>query len=337
MGLILVPAVQAISLSANLDSGELVKHIPAIVPARSSRQYNVEVTRREFALSSAAAMQSGSPRFQKSIASVIFPKAMPIEDYFAAARDAGFSGVEIPLGETLAMDTPKEKLARISDAAEKARCTIVSLWMSAPLSATPLNSPDAAKRAQGADTLRKGLDICAALRCEAMLLVPGRLGNGAHLDVGYEDTWMRVTDALKPVIPYAAGQKVCITPENVWNKFLVSPVEMRTFVDQFKSPFLQAHFDVGNIMQYGFPQDWIQTLNQRIRRVHLKDYKLSVRAEQGRFVPLLEGDVPWKDVMGAFVKVGYQGWLSPEYTYSAAEPDQIRRISAAVDKILALV
>ncbi len=295
------------------------------------------MTRREFALSSAAALQVAAPRFQKSIASVIFPKAMPIEDYFAAARDAGFNGVEIPLGESLAMDTASERLARIADAADKARCSIVSMWMSAPLSPNPLNSPDPEKRLKGAEILRRGIDICVTLRCEAMLLVPGRLGSGGRLDVGYEDTWNRVTEALKPLIPYAAAHKVCITPEEVWNKFLVSPVEMRTFIDQFKSPFLQAHFDVGNIMQYGFPQDWIQTLGPRIRRVHLKDYKLSTRAEQGRFVPLLEGDVLWKDVMAAFVKVGYRGWLSPEYSYSAAEPDQIRRISASVDKILALV
>src|SRR6476620_2934325 len=102
------------------------------------------MTRRQFALSSAAALQSAAPRFQKSIASVIFPKTMPIEDYFAAARDAGFNGVEIPLGQSLAMDTPKDGLARIAGAAEKAKCAIVSLWMSAPLNPNPLNSPDAA-------------------------------------------------------------------------------------------------------------------------------------------------------------------------------------------------
>jgi hexulose-6-phosphate isomerase len=186
------------------------------------------------------------------------------------------------------------------------------------------------------EVLKRGIDICVALRSEAMLLVPGRLGSGGRLDVGYEDTWNRVTESLRAAIPYAAGHKVCITPENVWNKFLVSPLEMRSFVDQFHSPYLQAHFDVGNIMQYGFPQDWILTLGARIRRVHLKDYKLSARAEQGRFVPLLEGDVAWKDVMAAFAKAGYHGFLSPEYGYDANDPNQIRNISAAVDKILSL-
>ena len=259
---------------------------------------------------------------------------MAVEEMFAAARDAGFTGIEFPLGEIIPIDTPPDRLARIADAAGKAKCTIVSLWCSGPLSRNPLNSPDAALRAKGADVVRRAIDICAALRCEALLLVPGRLGSGGRLDVGYEDTWNRVTETLRTVVPYAAGKKVCVTPENVWNKFLVSPLEMRNFVDQFRSPFLQTHFDVGNIMQYGFPQDWILTLGPRIRRVHLKDYKLSARAEQGRFVGLLEGDVDWKAVMAAFVKTGYRGFLSPEYGFDTAEPGQIRKISAAVDKIL---
>lgn len=294
------------------------------------------MTRREFGMAAAAARRTGSPRFTKSIAAVIFPRSMPIEDYFAAARDAGFAGVEIPLGETLLLDTPAERLSRIRDAAEKAKCAIVSLWVSAPVSPNPLNSPDPAKRERGVEALKRSTDIAVALGCEALLLVPGRLGSGGRLDVGYEDTWNRVTESLRLAIPYAAEHKVCITPENVWNKFLVSPLEMRAFVDQFQSPWLRAHFDVGNVMQYGFPQDWILTLGPRIRRVHLKDYKLSARAEQGRFVPLLEGDVAWKEVMAAFTKVGYRGYLSPEYSYDQNDPEQIRRISAAVDKILSM-
>ena len=97
-----------------------------------------------------------------------------------------------------------------------------------------------------------------------------------------------------------------LNPENVWNKFLVSPLETRKFVDQFHSPWIQTHFDVGNVMQYGYPQDWILTLGPRIKRVHLKDYKLSARSEQGHFADLLEGDVDWKEVMAAL----RQSWLS---------------------------
>jgi hexulose-6-phosphate isomerase len=294
------------------------------------------MTRREFAASAVTALQTPAGRWEKGICATIFPSAMQVEDYFSAARDAGFTGVEMALGQNVPMDAAPDKLARIADAAAKARCSIVSLWLSGPLSQNSLNSPDPEKRARGVEAVKRGVDLCAALGCQAMLLVPGRLGSGGHLDVGYEDTWKRVTESLRIALPHAAERKVCITPENVWNKFLVSPLEMRAFVDQFSSPWLQTQFDTGNIMQYGFPQDWINTLGARIRRVHLKDYKLSARAEQGRFVPLLEGDVDWKETMAALIRSGYRGFLSPEYSWDASQPDQIRKISAAVDKILAM-
>lgn len=297
------------------------------------------MTRRQFAVASIATgagfSQPAGGRFIKGICSIAFPKDMPVTGYFAAARSAGFDAVEIPLGDTIAMDTPADKLKTIADLAAKEKVQIASVWVSAPLSANPLNSPDAEKRARGVETLKRAIDIASDLRCEAMLLVPGRLGS-AKLQVGYQDTWDRVTLELRKAVPYAEQKKVCITPENVWNKFLVSPLEMRAFVDQFHSSWLQMHFDTGNVMQFGFPEDWILTLGPRIRRLHLKDYKLSARAEQGRFVDLLEGDVDWKAVMAALVKVGYRGFVSPEYGPDPKDPDRLKKLSAATDKILAM-
>jgi hexulose-6-phosphate isomerase len=129
---------------------------------------------------------------------------------------------------------------------------------------------------------------------------------------------------------------VILVLENVWNKFLVSPLEMRAFVDQFKSPWVGTQFDTGNVMQFGYPQDWILTLGPRIRRVHVKDYKLSARAEQGRFVDLMEGDVDWKEVMAALVKIGYRGFVSPEIGHDPNDADQLKKVSRTLDKILAL-
>jgi L-ribulose-5-phosphate 3-epimerase len=111
---------------------------------------------------------------------------------------------------------------------------------------------------------------------------------------------------------------------------------MRTFVDQFHSPYLQTHFDIGNVMQFGYPEDWILTLGSRIKRIHVKDYKLSNRAEQGRFVGLLEGDVNWKAVMAALVKTGYNGFMSPEIGHDPNQPDQLKQVSKQLDTILAL-
>lgn len=295
------------------------------------------MTRREFTLTAAlSAAAAPAAAFRKGICSIVFPKGMPLEEQFRHTRNAGFEGIEIPLGEIISMDTDRDQARRIAEAARKAGVEIVSLWVSQPLGPNPLNSPDPALRARGVEVLRRAVSLASWLECGVLLIVPGRLGTGPKFQIGYQDTWDRVSAQMKKVVPDAEKARVVLALENVWNKFLVSPLEMRAFVDQFRSPWVGAYFDVGNILQYGFPQDWILTLGTRIKRVHAKDYKLSTRAEQGRFVDLLEGDVDWKDVMAALLKVGYRGFISPEYGHRPEDPEQLRKISAALDKILAM-
>ena len=211
---------------------------------------------------------------------------------------------------------------------------IASLWVSQPLAQNPLNSPDAEVRAKGVAVIERATGIAAAVGCGALLLVPGRVGGGAKFFAGYEETWKLFTAELGKCLSAAAKNRVLLTPENVWNKFLLSPLEMRTFVDQFKSPWLAAHFDMGNVMQFGYPEDWIRTLGPRIKRIHVKDYKLSNRAEQGHFVPLLEGDVNFAAVMKALLETGYSGFLSPEIDYDANQPDQLAKVAAQFTRIL---
>jgi hexulose-6-phosphate isomerase len=277
-----------------------------------------------------------TPRFIKSICSVIFPGGMPLAEKFRQVKNAGFEAIEVRFGEEISPSLGADDVKRIGDAAHDAGIQIASMWMGGPFRTNPLNSPDPAVRARSLAGLKQGIECARHLNCGATLLYLCRLGEGSKFEFGYEDTWNRMTAELPKAIPWAEEAKVVLTPENVWNKFLVSPLEMRTFVDQFHSPWLQTHFDVGNVMQYGYPQDWILTLGPRIQRVHFKDYKLSNRTEQGHFADLLEGDVDWKAVMAALVKVGYRGFLSPEIGYDANDPDKIRKVSEALDKILAM-
>lgn len=272
--------------------------------------------------------------FIKSICSIVFPAAQPVPEYFAAVKNAGFDAIELRTVNDIPLESTGDQLNRVREAAEKAKVEIATLWVSEPLHSNPLNSPSAEARARGVANIIRSTEIAKALGCGALLLYPGRLGSGAKLEVGYETTWQRFTEELTKCLPAAEKNKVFLNPENVWNKFLVSPLEMRTFVDQFHNPWLQTHFDIGNVMQYGYPQDWIQTLGARIKRVHVKDYKLSNRAEQGRFVDLLEGDVDWKAVMGALVKVGYRGFLSPEISHDPNDPGQLKKVSRQLDKII---
>jgi hexulose-6-phosphate isomerase len=298
------------------------------------------MTRREaLAIPLAAAVSASAqsaPRFVKGICSVIFPKEMPRAECFAQAKSAGFDAMELAIGADLPLDISHDDARRLADTAEKAGIRIVTLWASEPLHQNPLNSPDPAVRARGVDAIRKAIAIATDLRCGALLLYAVRLGNGPKLEVGSQDTWDRFSAELTKAVPDAERARVLLDPENVWNKFLLSPLEMRSFVDQFHSPWVGAHFDTGNVMQYGYPEDWILTLGSRIKRVHIKDYKLSSRGEQGRFVDLWQGDVNWKAVMAALVKVGYNGPLSPEIGYDRNQPDQLKQVSAALDKIMAL-
>lgn len=300
------------------------------------------MTRRELVWTAAASAvmtkshAAVSPQFVKGICSIIFPKTVPRADAFRQARNAGFDAIELAIGHDLELETAVDDLHRLRDAAHNAGITIATLWVSQPFQQFPLNSDDPAVRDQGIEALRRAIGIATRIGCEALLLYAVRLGAGAKFQYGYEVTWQRLTAELKKALPDAERAKVFLNPENVWNKFLLSPLEMRSFVDQFHNPWLQTHFDVGNVMQYGYPEDWILTLGPRIKRIHFKDYKLSRRAEQGHFVDLLEGDVNWKAVMAALVKTAYRGPLSPEIDHDPNDPDKIKKVSAALDKILAL-
>ena len=276
-----------------------------------------------------------SPRFIKGICSVIFPKELPRPECFVQAKSAGFDAIELSIGPDFPLDIGHDDARRMADAADKAGIRIATLWISEALHQNPLNAADPAVRARGVEAIRRAIAIAADMNCGAVLLYAVRLGNGAKLEYGSQETWDRFTAELTKVVPDAERAKVFLNPENVWNKFLLSPLEMRSFVDQFHSQWVGAHFDTGNCMQYGYPEDWILTLGQRIKRIHFKDYKLGGR-EPARFADLLEGDVNWKAVMAALVKTGYNGFISPEIGRNPSQTDQLKQVSAALDKILAM-
>ncbi len=278
-----------------------------------------------------AVPQSGTARFQKGITLGSFPKGKPLPDCFAEAKQAGFAGVEISLGDQVHLETADDELKRIREAADRNNIAIVDLWVSGAIAKTPLNATDPALRAQGVAGLRRGIQMAQILGTDSILVVPGAVGWTNKMEYGYEETWDRVSEEMPKVIPDAEKAGVSLNFEEVWNRFLTSPLDMKRFVDQFHSRFVAVHFDVGNIFQYGFPQDWISTLGSRIKRVHLKDYRMQ-GFKMGQFVPLLEGSVDWPVVMAALAKTGYRGFLTPEYG-----PDTpLNSISAAWDKIAAM-
>lgn len=141
--------------------------------------------------------------------------------------------------------------------------------------------------------------------------------------MAYDVCWDRALAAMKRLAPIAEEAGVHIGVENVWNRFLLSPLEMRAFIDTVGSSHVGAYFDVGNVVYEGYPEQWIRILGSRIRKVHFKDFRRNPGGLNS-FVDILSGDVNWAAVMQAFEDVGYDGWVTGEMTTPYAfAPDQI--------------
>lgn len=175
-----------------------------------------------------------------------------------------------------------------------------------------LSDPDPIVRQNGVEALKVSLEDAKAYGADTVLLVPGRVTE----TVAYNDCWNRSVEEIRKVLPLAEKLNVCIAIENVWNGFLLSPMEAAYYVDQFESPWVKFYFDCGNILAYGYPEQWIRILGDRIAKIHIKEYSRKLADKQGRSagfgVKLREGDVNWSAVMDAIESIGYTGWTTIE-------------------------
>jgi L-ribulose-5-phosphate 3-epimerase len=225
-----------------------------------------------------------------------------IMDKFQAAKEAGFDGVE-PMSHL----ERKEVLA-----ARDATGLIIPSVCGELHWKYPLSDPDPKIRELGVEALKVTLEDASIYGADTILLVPGIVND----KVTYDQCWNRCVEELKKVIPMAEKLNVKIALENVWNNFLVSPMEAVSFVDQFKSHYIGFYFDCGNVLIYGWPEQWIKILDQRLAKVHIKDFSRKIADKQGKGagfgVKLLEGDVNWPAVMKSLDDIGYHGWTTVE-------------------------
>jgi len=208
----------------------------------------------------------------------------------------------------------------------------ISSVSSSLLWAYPLTDNDPAVREKGIETVRKMIDAAYVFGCDTVLVVPGLVTPA----VSYTAAYRRSLEALQELGKYAAEKKIFVGVENVWNKFLLSPLEMARFLDETGSAYVKAYFDAGNVLQFSYPQSWVEALGGRIAKVHIKDFDTSIGNING-FKPLLQGVMNWGALVGALKSAGYDSYLTAELSPYPTNPTQlIRDTSAAMDYILGL-
>lgn len=239
----------------------------------------------------------------------------PIADAMKEAKKLGFDAIELAIASQGIL-TEQATQARCEDIVATAGNIGIEIssvasgesWACSPTA----NDPHVRKKI--IDFTCKALRVTQWLGTDAYLFVPGAVDVFflPHAEVvPYDVCYERAVEAVEQILPVAEQTGVAICIENVWNKFLLSPLEMRDFIDSFDSQMIAAYLDVGNVLLTGYPDQWIRILGTRIKRVHIKDFKRSVGTIEG-FVDLLQGDVDFKAVTKALADIGYDGYVTAE-------------------------
>jgi len=245
-------------------------------------------------------------------------------DKFKAVKAAGFDGIE-PMSHM--------SQAEVLDAFHQTGLKAASVccdthWKS------PLSDPSPEVRAVGVRGLEQALKDAKAYGASSVLLVPAVVNK----QVSYKDAYTRSQIEIRKVLPLAHDLGVKIACENVWNHFLMSPLEAARYIDEFESNAIGWHFDVGNVITFGWPAQWISILGKRIQKLHIKEYSLAKRDKTGPYsgfeVKFLEGDNDWPSVMKALDEIGYHGWGIAEQP-GADSPEGLKDLSDRMSKIFA--
>jgi hexulose-6-phosphate isomerase len=287
---------------------------------RSFLKYAAAATVGSRLLSLSPAAQAGrkKSKLHKALQLRMLPKQLSDEEKFKLAKKCGFDGIE---GSPVADLDAARRLGRLAREAGVPIHSIVFGGWHAPFSES---DPKVIKK--GLEGMETALRSANALGADTVLLVPAVVKE----NVSYGDAYKRSQEHIRKLLPLAEELRIVIAVENVWNKFLLSPLEFARYVDEFDSPWLKAYFDVGNVIIYGYAQDWIRTLGKHIVKIHLKDFK----RKGYQWTNLLEGDVNWKQVRAALDEIGYNGFMTTELR--GGDEAYLKDLSGRIDKIIAM-
>ncbi len=247
-----------------------------------------------------------------------------VMEKFKAIKEAGFAGVE-PMSH---MNQDEVMAAKDATGLETPSVCCSTHW------AKPLSHPSESVRAEGVEGMKQALHDAKRYGSRSVLCVPGIVSK----EISYADCYRRSQEELRKLVPVAEELRVKIAIENVWNNFLLSPLEAARFVDELNSPMVGWHFDVGNVINYGWPEQWVRVLGKRIVTLHIKEFSRAKADKSGKWagfdVEFLKGDDNWPAVMKALDDVGFDGWGIAEQP-GAGSPEGLKKLSGEMDQIFA--
>lgn len=229
-------------------------------------------------------------------------KGASLVERFKIAKEAGFAGVEMDFPGPKA-DEVKRAIAESGLPVDGSVCS--SHW------GVRHTSADADTRAKALEHLKQAIRDTREVGGHSVLLVVGKGADGPE-----EDIWPRSVENIAKAIPLAAELGVQILFENVWNQFLYdhnggpdqTADKFVKYVDEFRSPWVGVHFDIGNHHKYGSMGGWIRQLGSRVKKLDIKGFSRA----QSKFTPIGEGDIDYADVRKALREINFFGWLAAE-------------------------
>lgn len=262
-------------------------------------------------------------RMLKSLKFGMIGEGATMLEKFTLIKECGFDGVEL--------DSPSElDLDEVLDAKAKTGIQIPGVVLSTHWH-KPFNHPDEAVRVDAKKALAKALADCKALGGTTVLVVPAIVNEGMPYQTAYEISQREIGE----LVGQAEELGISIAFENVWNNFLLSPIEAARYVDEFESSNVGWYFDIGNIVNYGYPAHWVDTLAHRIMKLDVKDFSRTKRDNEGLWagfaVKIGDGDAHWENVRKALDRIGYRHWASAEVGGGGRE--RLSEIASRMDKV----
>lgn len=263
---------------------------------------------------------------KKAIKIGMAPRDLPITERFKLIKACGFDGVD--------MDSPgaydRDEVLRARDASglEIHGCVCSTHWKD------PLSSPDPEVRGRTVEAMRTAMDDCKAWGGTTVLLVPAVVS----AEISYDQAYERSVAEIKRLLDHAESTGITIAFENVWNNFLLSPLEFAEYIDAFESEKVKAYFDIGNVVRFGWPEQWVRILGDRIIKLDVKEYSRDKQQNEGIYkgfdVKLGEGSVDWAAVRDAIAEIGYSGYATAEV--SGGDEEYLRDLSRRMDECFGL-